>query len=286
MRKILFVINPAAGKGKGIKEIPRIQQRFKAFDYEIIISKEPNGITKLVRDELDKGYTDIIAVGGDGTLGEVINGIMGKDITLGVLPLGSGNDFIKTLDLSEDFDERLLAIEKGHTKEMFAPSMNEHYFINVLGWGVDAEIIKEKNKNIIREGKLNYLYSTLKMLMTYKPKSVTFTIDDKVYEREVYLVAVGNGQYVGNGMKICPGANPIEKELEVCIVEKMPLRTLLRHFSKIFKGTHGMVKGIEIVKGQRITVDFPKNTVIQVDGTLQQVETLDIKKEKKIRMII
>ncbi len=286
MRKILFVINPAAGKGRGIKEIPRIKQRFKEFDYEIIISKEANGITKMVQEELNKNYTDIIAVGGDGTLGEVINGVVGKDITVGVLPLGSGNDFIKTLGLSEDFEERLLAIEKGLTKEIYAPSVNEHYFINVLGWGVDAEIIKEKNKNIIREGKLNYLYSTLKMLLVYKPKEVTFTVDEKVYTKEVYIVAVGNGQYVGNGMKICPGANPTDQELEICIVEKMPRRTLLRHFSKIFKGTHGSVTGIEILKGRRIIVKFPRTTVIQEDGTLRQVDGLDLKKEKKIQFII
>ena len=286
MRKLLFIINPAAGKGRGIKEIPRIQQRFKKFDYEIIISKEANGITKLVQDELEKNYTDIIAVGGDGTLGEVINGIVDKDITVGVLPLGSGNDFIKTLGLSEDFEERLLAIEKGLTKEIYAPSVNEHYFINVLGWGVDTEIIKEKEKNIIREGKLNYLFSTLKMLMIYKPREVTFTIDEKVYTKEVYLVAVGNGRYVGNGMKICPGANPTDQELEACIVEKMPLRTLLRHFSKIFKGTHGTVKGIHILKGRQIIVKFPRPTVIQEDGTLRQVESLYLKKEKKIRLII
>lgn len=286
MRKILFVVNPAAGKGRGIKEIPRIQQRFKDYDYEIIISREANSITKLVQQELDKKYTEVIAVGGDGTLGEVINGVMGKDITVGVLPLGSGNDFVKTLGLSEDFEQRMLAIEKGSTMELYVPSVNKHYFINVLGWGVDAEIIKEKNKNILREGKLNYLFSTFKMLMVYRPKEVTFSIDEKVYTKEVYLVAVGNGQYVGNGMKICPGGNPKEKELEICIVEKMPLRTLLRHFPKIFKGTHGSVKGIEILKGQKIVVQFPKATVIQEDGTLRQVDALDLRKEKKIRMII
>jgi len=286
MRKILFVINPAAGKGRGIKEIPRIQERFEEFDYEIIISKEANGITKMVREELEKNYTDIIAVGGDGTLGEVINGVMEKDITVGVLPLGSGNDFIKTLGLSEDFEERIVAIEKGSTKELYVPSVNNHYFINVLGWGVDAEIIKEKNKNIIREGRLNYLFSTFKMLLVYKPKEVTFTIDEKVYTKEVYLVAVGNGQYVGNGMKICPGGNPEEKELEICVVEKMPLRTLLRHFPKIFKGTHGSVSGIDILKGDRIFVQFPEATMVQEDGTLRQVDALDLRKEKKIRMII
>lgn len=285
MRKILFVINPAAGKGRGIKEIPRIQERFKEFDYEIILSKEANGITKMVQEELKKNYTDIIAVGGDGTLGEVINGVMGKDVTVGVLPLGSGNDFIKTLGLSEGFEERLLAIKKGATKELYVPSVNNHYFVNVLGWGVDTEIIKEKNKNIIREGRLNYLFSTFKMLFIYKPKEVTFSIDEKVYTKEVYLVAVGNGQYVGNGMKICPGGNPEEKELEICVVEKMPLRTLLRHFPKIFKGTHGSVKGIQILKGKRILVQFPKATMIQEDGTLRQVDALDLRKEKKIRMI-
>ncbi|WP_160718262.1 diacylglycerol/lipid kinase family protein [Isachenkonia alkalipeptolytica] len=286
MRKILFVINPAAGKGKGLKAIPKIRQRFEKFDYEIIISKEVNGITALVQEELHKNYTDVIAVGGDGTLGEVINGIIGKDIKVGAIPLGSGNDFIKTLGLSEDFETRLTAIEKGRTEELYVPSVNEHYFINVLGWGVDAEIIKEKNKNIIREGKLNYLFSTLKMLWIYQPKEATVYIDDKKFTKEVYLVAVGNGQFIGNGMKVCPGGNPREKAFEICVVEKMPLRTLLRHFPKIFKGTHGTVQGIHLLKGHSIRVRFPEKTVIQEDGTLRQATEILLKKEKKIEMII
>lgn len=286
MRKILFVINPAAGKGAGVREIPRIQQRFKDFDYEIIISEKPSSITELVQEELKKNYTDVIAVGGDGTLGEVINGAIGKPVNVGVLPLGSGNDFIKTLGLSEDFEERLASIEKGRTKELYAASVNDRYFINVLGWGIDSEIIKEKDKNITRSGKLNYLFSTLKMLFIYKPREATFYIDEKKFTQKVYLVAVGNGQYVGNGMKICPGGNPEEKEFEICIVENIPLRTLLRNFPKLFKGTHGTVKGIEMLKGNKVRVTFPSTTVIQEDGTLTSVEELHITKEKKFRMII
>ena len=286
MRKILFVINPAAGKGKGFASIPRIQQRFQKMEYEIIISKEANGITDLVREELQKNYTDVVAVGGDGTLGEVINGVVGKNIRVGVLPLGSGNDFIKAIGLSEDFETRLTAIEKGKTEKIYAPSVNHRYFINVLGWGVDTEIIKEKEKNIIRQGKLNYLLSTLKMLWVYQPKEVTFYIDDKKYTKEVYLVAVGNGRFIGNGMKVCPGGNPREKTFEICVVEKMPLKTLLRHFPKIFKGTHGTVEGIALLKGERIRVQFPEKTVIQEDGTLRLVQELDITKDKKIEMIV
>lgn len=286
MRKILFVINPAAGKGKGIDEIPRIQKAFRGTDYTIVLSKSANSITALVQGELDKNYTEVIAVGGDGTLGEVVNGVIGKDIKVGILPVGSGNDFIKTLGISENLDQRLEAIKKGMTREVYVPSVNQHYFINVLGWGVDAEIIKEKEKNFIREGKLNYLYSTIKMLLVYKPKEVTFYIDGKEFSREIYLVAIGNGQYVGSGMKICPKGNPEEEDFEICIVGKMPLLTLLWHFPKIYKGTHGSVKGIEMQKGREILVAFPKETWIQEDGTLRKLTSLNLKKEKKIQMII
>ncbi len=286
MRKILFVINPAAGKGKGIDEIPRIEKAFQGRDYKIVLSKSANSITALVQGELENMYTEVIAVGGDGTLGEVVNGVMGKDIKVGILPVGSGNDFIKALGISENLDQRLEAVKKGRTRAVYVPSVNQHYFINVLGWGVDAEIIKEKNKNFIREGKLNYLYSTIKMLLVYKPKQATFYIDGKEFTREIYLVAIGNGQYVGSGMKICPGGNPEARDFEICIVGKMPLPTLLWHFPKIFKGTHGSVKGIEMLKGREITVSFPKETWIQEDGTLRKVKTLKLRKAEKIQMII
>lgn len=286
MRKILFVINPAAGKGEAYKAIPDIQQHFQKMDYEIVISKELNGITDLVREELTKNYTDVIAVGGDGTLGEVINAVVDKNINVGVLPLGSGNDFIKILGLKEDLNVRLKAIEKGRTERLFVPSVNDHYFVNVLGWGVDAEIIREKEKKRIRQGKLNYLFSTLKMLWIYQPKEVTFYIDDIKFTKEVYLVAVGNGGYIGNGMKVCPGGNPRDENFEICVVKKMPRRTLLRHFPKIFKGTHGRVQGIELLKGKNIRVLFPEKTTIQVDGTLRLVQEINLTKEKQINMIM
>ncbi len=284
-RKILFLINPVAGKGEAMALITRIREEFDEIPHEILISKEEGQISSLVKNEMERGYTDVIAVGGDGTLAEVINGVAERRISVGIIPTGSGNDFLKTLNLSENIKESMDRIKMGITDQLYLPKVNDHYFINVLGWGVDSEIIKEKNKNIIRDGKLNYLYSTLKMLMVYRPKEVKLTIDDREVLRTTYITAIANGKYVGNGMKICPDASPYKKEFQICTVSKMSRLKLLWNFRKIFKGTHGSVPEIEFFQGKDIRVEFQKDTVIQEDGNLLTVKELRIKKESTINFL-
>lgn len=286
MRRILFIINPAAGKKKNHLLIPKIKNRMDSTNipYDIRVSKYKGEISELVNYEQHNDYTDMIAVGGDGTLIELVNGLTNFDIRVGVLPSGTGNDFVKSTKSPIEFDQAMDAIIKGKTKEINMGEVNGVVFLNVVSTGIDGSIIQdtEKIKTLI-SGSAAYLTATVKNIISYKSKPMKLVLDDKVIEDNFTLVAVGNGNYFGGGMKVTPFAE-IEKEyFEVCIVRKINNARLLTLFPKIYSGSHGSVKEVEFFKCKNITItSTDENLKVNADGnTIGELPmTINIKNAK------
>lgn len=286
MRKILFVINPVAGTGKAKKVIPYIKEMFNEIEYTIKISTRKNIIEKIVEKEMEKNYTDIVAVGGDGTLTEVIAAANNKMVNVGVVPVGSGNDFAKSMNISENIIENLNIIKKNNTKKIYVSKVNEDVFVNVLGVGIDAEILKEKNKNKYKTGKLNYLINTLKKIVSYTPKRYKIYLDNRLIETEAYIIAIGNGKYFGNGMMITPDADPSSEIFQVCIVRNMPVAKLMVNFYKIFKGTHNKIREVEFYNAKEIRIEFVQETDFQKDGNLTNGKNIHIKQAYILNFLV
>jgi len=282
MRNILFIINPAAGSGKAKNIIPLIKEYcdLDSIKYKIKISSRALQITEMVKSELELSeYTDIIAVGGDGTVVEVINAIVGNKINFGLIPAGTGNDLARSLNLSQDLKAALDCIIRGKIEQIDLGEVNGSIFVNSAGVGIDGDIIYDtaKIKKYI-QGSIAYLLSTLKSIVTYKPFDVTLIIDGQKIEREAFLIAIGNGQYFGGGMKITPGANLKSGVLEVCLVRKLSKSKFLRIFPSVYKGTHTNVPEVEIFECKEIQINTQGRKLhVSADGNIVSTTPVHIK---------
>jgi YegS/Rv2252/BmrU family lipid kinase len=288
MDKILFVINPVAGKGKGHEVIPKIDKYFPKSKYDIIISTQKGSIEAMVTRQINKTcYQSVIAVGGDGTLMETINGLNDFKGSIGIIPIGSGNDFAKTLGIKEDVEASLKIIDEGNTKEIYSATINGQRFLNVIGIGIDAMIIDYKDRSKIIKGKLNYLVATIKGILNYKATELKVTIDDQQYDSKALFIAIGNGKYIGNGMKITPNADLTSDTFEICMIGDLKKKILLTSITKLYKGLHGSVDGVDFIKGKQIKIDFNEVRPVDVDGNLINCKSVNIKKSNnKIKFLV
>ncbi len=286
-RKIAVLINPVAGKGKAIETLPLILEMFEPYKGEIElsihVSKYKSDITTLTKMCIEKSIYEFIALGGDGTLFELVNGLpedstVLKQIKIALLPLGTGNDFVKAVSDKREISEILKRVIENKTQSIDFGTVNQHKFINSCSFGIDGPIIQktEKLKDKV-SGSAAYMMSTLSTALHYKAPMMRITIDDTVIEKEILLLAIGNGKYIGGGMKIFPDSDLTDDLLEVCVVEKVSPLKFLKEFKKIYKGRLNEIKEVHYYKAKNIRVEAINGvTFINADGNLIGTDPADI----------
>jgi len=276
-RKLLFIINPVAGNGKTIEMLPLIKDKMKAveeqIDYHIHISSNIGDITSTVQKFHEDGFEEFIGVGGDGSLSEIINGFDFPCLripTIGMLPMGTGNDFVKNMKDKKDFDRIFKAIIENNKILIDVGIVNRFNFINVCSFGIDGPIIKdmEKYKKML-PGQASYLFSTLKAGISFKSNYVKVIADDQTFDGKMLLIAVGNGKYFGGGMNICPDADLTDGLLEVCLVRNVSKLKFVKEISKIYSGRLNELKEVIYLKAKKISIQVEGvDYLINVDGNL------------------
>ena len=271
MRKIKFIINPAAGNGEAKNTINLIHSKLEdtGLEYSISISGFVGDVERISVEAVENGYTDIVAVGGDGTVLEAFNGLFNKDVNLGLIPAGTGNDFVKMININKNFEEAIDKIIEGNTKIIDIGVVNDTHFLNVVGMGIDGEIVKktEQVKKIIK-GSPAYIYSTFSTLINYKCKNVRIEIDGEIYNRKVYLVAVGNGKYFGGGMMVTPGAELDSENFEIVIINEMTRSKFAILFRKVFSGNHVHEDPVEVFYGKNVKIISEDPLMVNADGNI------------------
>ncbi len=272
--KILMITNPVAGKGRG----------FQIAEYAIEYLKKKNIIPDVLKSEYQghihhifndidmSHYQGILAVGGDGTLFETINGLLKRhpdlELPVGQIPVGTGNSFIK--DLGIDTPETALEkIVGGRTKKIdvgyFKSPDHQFYFINLLGAGFVADVALKaiRYKSL---GALSYIIGVIQEVARLSTYQLEITIDDHIYHRENVFVEICNSTKTGGDMVMAPEAKIDDGLLDIILLNKISRLNLLKAFPKIFKGSHLSMKEVEFFKGQTIKVvtDAPKK--LNVDG--------------------
>jgi diacylglycerol kinase (ATP) len=264
--KTLFIVNPIAGRKKSLEIWNNIKPHIKSpFDY--VLTKGPGDATKIAADAKNQGYTRVVAVGGDGTVCEVVNGIIGTDIELGIIPAGTGNDFVKTLKIPQLPIEALAVIENGYIGTVDVGKHENGYFINVAGVGFDAEVVNTTNVDLkFLTGSFAYITSVVWNLIRYCPREARIEIDGEVYRRKLWLVAVANGQYFGGGMKISPDAVVDDGLFDICMVNDMSRLEILKFLPRVFSGGHKNHRAFEVLRGKQVKIEFSTPTMTQADG--------------------
>ena len=288
--KILFIINPTAGKGRGKEVGERIQlfMRDRDVNYKIAFTGKPREAETIAKHSVMEGYDRIVAVGGDGTIYEVANGIAGCDVVMGIIPSGTGNDLARTLGIPLNIEEALAVIIDGAEKAIDLGCVNGRRFLNVTSIGLDAEIVREaENLKKYFSGTSAYVAGVLKALLHFKRKKVTLILDGKEQEKNVMLVAIANGKYYGGGMKIAPTADIEDGTFEVCIVNEISKLKILRLFPTIFSGTHIHVREVELLRAKTVKITSKEELIINIDGDIAGVTPVNIEMmEKGLRFIV
>lgn len=270
MEKIFFIINPTAGSGKAkaLEAIIERELQGKAIDYSIALTTRPEEAIDMAFKSKPK---TVIAVGGDGTVTEVARGIMKRGFgTLGVVPGGTGNDFIKSIGMTKDPGQAIRTILKGKTVDIDIGLANGHKFLNIGSIGLDAEVVD--NAASIKEkigGKLSYIISIFITLSKFKRKDVIIEIDGRRERKSLVLFAMGNGKFYGGGLQMIPDANMSDGILHGCLVKDLSNLRIVTIFPEIFKGTHLRHKQyVETFKSKHVIIESEGDILMNLDGEL------------------
>ncbi|MGE5554027.1 MAG: diacylglycerol/lipid kinase family protein [Betaproteobacteria bacterium] len=268
-----IVVNPAAGRGAAGKRWPRVAAELDRLgvDYEAYFTTGPGDATRVAARAGDEGFDAVVAAGGDGTLSETVNGLVGTGQPLGVLPMGSGNDFARTagLDLDPVAAARLLA--RPVLRSLDLGRVDGRFFINAASAGMDGEIARLMNEDLRwLRGTPAYVVATFSTLMRFRPARIVLELDGEERELLATLVAVGNGRYYGGGMMITPRAELDDGLFEVCVLGPMGRLEFVRAFPLVFRGEHLSHPKITMYRARRVALRMAEGEpfTVQADGEI------------------
>lgn len=279
----LFIVNPVAGKGHTLKIIPEIEALMEkhSLPYQIAITEAPGHATDIAKEYIKKSNNlKIYAVGGDGTLNEVLQGVVGSDTCLGIIPAGTGNDFIKSFCAIKDPVKLLPFLIHAEAVPVDVCQMNERYFLNIASAGFDADVVAstQRLKRLpLMKGKIAYIGGILLALIRKKNIKATFYLDDeKIVMESLLLAAFANGRYYGGGMSPVPDAKPDDGFLDVCLIEGMNRIKILFFFPRLIKGTHTRMRGVTLKRCRSLRMECPQMVHVNADGELSRSTTAEI----------
>ena len=267
------IVNPIAG-GKGSKKIKKTLLSVENYlqnnkiEYKVYPSKYKGHAQILTEEVILSGADNISVMGGDGTIHEVINGFSNFDkITLGIIPCGTGNDFVSSLNIPLDPIKALEIILNGNAKFVDYMQMPTVRGINIIGMGIDVDVLvkysKLKNKN-----KLGYAWCLFKTLMNFEYSNFKATVDGVEKEYCSFIAAIANGNQYGGGIKICPPANPLDNSLDFLVVNQIPKSKILGKLINLLGGKIMSFPETEHITCKKIKIETPTPYTIQVDGEL------------------
>ena len=222
------------------------------------------------------GADVVCAAGGDGTLNEVVNGLDGYDTPLGVIPLGTANDFARQAGISEDVNHAMDVILRRKPVRIDTASLNGRRFLNVSTGGIGAEATAETPSHFKETmGGLAYAITGLRKLADYTPSRGIFRSGGFVLEKEFLLFAIGSARSSGGGTLVTPHASMTDGLLDLCIVENMPRREFARTVLRLRKGEHVGDAGVHYVRVPDLTIQGTRPISVNVDGEVSGATRLD-----------
>ena len=217
-----FIVNPAAGTGFSLTVMQKLEETLSAGNiaYRIFRTEKPGHATEIAAGlASEPDVTAVISVGGDGTAGEVAAGLTGTGKAMGIIPAGTGNDFIKSAGIPMDPPEALKLILEGKARPIDTGTVNDRFFLNVCGTGFDvtvldyAESLKEKHR-----GLTPYFLGLLKAIFHYKSVELSVTADGEKQTGKYLICSIANGRFIGGGIPICPAADIRDGLLDLVLI--------------------------------------------------------------------
>lgn len=295
--KWLVIVNPKAGSGKCEKDWPTIRKLLvKArFTFISVLTERPFHAIEITRNMVnDLGFTKIIAVGGDGTLNEVVNGIFQQkrfatsDILLGMITVGTGNDWGRMYKFPMKYEKAIRILSKqrtflqdvGKVKYRHDSEDKSRYFINVAGMGYDALVAKKTNakKAEGKGGTLAYLLNLVTGLYQYQNVQLSIMVDQKeVVNDKVFSMSIGICRYNGGGMMQLPNAIPDDGLLDITVIRKTTKWRIIKNIKNLYDGSFIKLPEVDTFRGKTVSVTSnPRHSILlETDGESLGVSPLD-----------
>lgn len=303
--KVIFIINPASGKGRGGKYYPLLKDYLdsrKDIDWEIYQTKAKNHAKELSREHSGKAAKLVIA-GGDGTINEAINGL-NFDLpmpAIGIIPIGSGNDYAKTIQISRSFKDNIDLVLNSEKRKLFDTAVLSYkeygsdltidrVFVNSLGIGFDALVSDiMQHRNTFRGISL-YIASVIEALFKYESIDYKASFDSGRFEgKNKLLVAIGIGKTSGGGFKLNPDADAADGLLDACIIDNLPKLKVIKELPKAITGSHIKLKEVSTFRFSNSEILLEKPAYLHADGEVitTKAQSLNVKiTGKKLSVII
>lgn len=273
-----LIINPHAGRNRGRRYARRIRRRLEksGFRFQATFSRRRGDVEKQVIEACRSGCRYIVVAGGDGTVHEAANGILksGADSAMGLIPLGTGNDFAKALGLPLDWHAacaRVVQLARdGQHRQVDAGRCDDFYFANGVGLGLDAIVTAASERLKWLPGPIAYVMAVASLLARPVPSTkVRIEHDDGVFEGDVALAVTCNGQYVGGVFHLAPSAVNDDGKFKLVIADQVNRWQLLRYAPKVLRGTHESLQIVTMVDTTRIVMHANPAMPVEADGEIR-----------------
>lgn len=270
--RYLLIVNPAGGSGRTMEALPEIETLLndRKVDYEFHFTREPYHATDIVRDRGD-GFDVIVSVGGDGTINEIINGLPDINKPLGIIPIGTGNDFARSCCIPYDnIHESINILLNNDVRKVDIGVANGYRFINVMGLGFEGRSSEIGRKLTLLKGPLKYLIAIAYTLFSYQRIPMKISIDDHEMDEDTFLVSIGNGWNVGGGLQLTPMAVLNDGLFNVCFVRDISKYRIVSNFTRLYNGSIGELEEIEEYQCKKIRIESSRQIPLHLDGEVLQ----------------
>jgi diacylglycerol kinase (ATP) len=269
-----LIANPVAGSDEAEERLAHIEQRLQSrYRFDTVLTRGPGDARRAAAESAARGDTLVFVAGGDGTLNEALNGLAQVEdalarVTLGVIPLGTGNDFAAALALPDDIDAVLEVLLRGRVRPVDIGEVNGRLFVNASGGGFLADVSESVDPALKSvAGRLAYLLGGAKVLLQTEPFGVRIDASGTPRERlDCLLFAVCNAPMVGGGRPIAPDAVIDDGQLDVCVVRAMDLIAFVGLLTRVGSGTHVLDPRVEYFQAERISLAFDRTVAVNADG--------------------
>ena len=268
-RKYFLIVNLIAGHGRCKELYPKVRAELdrRGIDYDLHLTNEPLEATDVCRMGIEAGFSHIVAMGGDGTVNEVANGLVGADAVLCVIPAGNGNDFVRTTGIPQDAFRALDVLEAGRTRTIdLGRVADDRCVVNGLGVGIDAQVASDVLEMNRLRGIPAYLTAAVKEVFRFKAFPVTLTSGDWSLDVDCLSLGVANGPYCGGGFKLAPKAEVDDGLVDVSAIGDFAKLERLVRLPQARAGKHLSLSRVHYRQVKSVTVASDAKLVAHIDG--------------------
>jgi diacylglycerol kinase (ATP) len=269
--KLLLLANPTAAGRRARRLLPSLREylagKVEVFDY--LETESADELRLKARDAARAAYDRVVAAGGDGTANAALNGLLGSDTALGILPLGHGNDLARSLGIPLDPRRAADLLLRADVNSIDVVRVGKRAYAGVAGIGFDAETNRRANAwPGWPTGHLRYFLAGLRTLATFRPLEVDLVTDSEEFSGPAMWVVVANTPCYGGGLRIAPEAAPADGVLDVCVIEKTSRPGLLALYPRLLRGEHLNARSVRYFRSTWVRFRSPVGAPLYGDGEL------------------